>query len=819
VLAWRALHEPALAGLPAALPWLLPRPPAVLDRDPLALLLAFAAVALALAYAAMALAGGSRAARGRLIALAGAFLVMVPTAGLMAMGALTHRPYGQDGGVVQLPLAMDKILAGQSPYGADYSDSILGKEARASGFWEGYGPNPILHHHAYLPGTHVLMLPFHLLGRLTGLGFDPRVLTLLAWMAAAVVGWRLLPADDRGLAALALVVVNPLVYWPQVFGANDMLQVALVLLATLFAVRDRPVLAGAVMGLCCATKQLAWPYAPFLFACLSGAGTLRELVSPPARRRLVLPLLAAAAVFVAVVAPIALLDPRAFWADIVGYNVGQPGTDNYPLGGTPGFGLANLWLVFGAVGSLRDYVSFAPFYLLLVPAGLWLLRYALRARGPGSVLVAGSAALLLSVYLSRVAHPNYLIPVAVLLPIGALLSPGLVADVVAVPLALLALAVEIVGAPVLQAAWGRASRAPGTGTLLTSDPAGLLVSALLAGLAVVYLLVGLAVRRVLPRAVLIAAAFVVSVVVPTAVLMGLFRTPREPRAQDAWVAQMAAAGGPGRAPGVPVREAWSQSFRRDPPAELPADGPGPPATRTLAGLPGPPGGDPRPLTLVAAVIFALLVVRLVPLEHRPLAAAAVLLSPAAAMAIVCGSPIALALAGIAAVVCLARAERWTAAGLVLGAVTAAVPHPIALVVAGWPRDRPARRPFVTGLALGFAALVAPAAILEWRTAWAALGPGALGAGVGLWNVSLYAGRVPSWIPVLGWAAAPLLVIVASRWLGLRDTFARAAVLSLVALLLAAGASPHELALPMVAAVVAALPHVGSEPLSGSPRPS
>ena len=30
---------------------------------------------------------------------------------------------------LQLPLALDKILAGESPYGADYSDSILGKEA------------------------------------------------------------------------------------------------------------------------------------------------------------------------------------------------------------------------------------------------------------------------------------------------------------------------------------------------------------------------------------------------------------------------------------------------------------------------------------------------------------------------------------------------------------------------------------------------------------------------------------------------------------------------------------------------------------------
>ena len=81
------------------------------------------------------------------------------------MGAATDRPYGQDGGVVQLPLAIDKILAGESPYGADYSGTILARQARVSSFWDELGGNPILRHHAYLPGTHLVMLPFYLAGR------------------------------------------------------------------------------------------------------------------------------------------------------------------------------------------------------------------------------------------------------------------------------------------------------------------------------------------------------------------------------------------------------------------------------------------------------------------------------------------------------------------------------------------------------------------------------------------------------------------------------------------------------------------------------
>ena len=63
------------------------------------------------------------------------------------------------------------------------------------------------------------------------------------------------------------------------------------------------------------------------------------------------PALLARAVFAVVVLPVAALDPRAFWDDIVVYNVGLPGGDNYPLGGTPGFGFANFLIYFGARGQ------------------------------------------------------------------------------------------------------------------------------------------------------------------------------------------------------------------------------------------------------------------------------------------------------------------------------------------------------------------------------------------------------------------------------------------------------------------------------------
>ncbi|HSS78653.1 MAG TPA: DUF2196 domain-containing protein, partial [Thermoanaerobaculia bacterium] len=49
--------------------------------------------------------------------LAAFVLVLLPTAWTMGLGLATGHPYGHDGGVVQLPLAVEKVLAGESPHG------------------------------------------------------------------------------------------------------------------------------------------------------------------------------------------------------------------------------------------------------------------------------------------------------------------------------------------------------------------------------------------------------------------------------------------------------------------------------------------------------------------------------------------------------------------------------------------------------------------------------------------------------------------------------------------------------------------------------
>jgi hypothetical protein len=667
VLAWRLLHDPRLA----LSPWLMPGLPAEVDRDPIALVLAAVAAGLALAYLVACVCGARATVRGALLGAGAVALVVAPTLAFVAMGAATGRPYGQDGGVVQLPLAIDKILDGESPYGADYSASILGRQARVSDFWSERGGNPILHHHAYLPGTHLLMLPFHLLGRALGF-FDPRFVTLLALALAAGLASRLVHSPEARLAAAAVVLLNPLVYWQQVFGANDVLIVALLLAAVALGESGRPIAAAAVLGLACATKQLSWPFAPFLLLHLSGARSWRDVIGP-ARRPLLIAVAAAAAVFAVVVLPVAALDFRAFWADIVVYNVGLPGGDNYPLGGTPGFGFANLLIYFGAVGDLREHVSFAPFYLLLVPIGLLLAHEQLRARTAAAALVAGGTALLLSLYFSRVVHPNYLILAATLLPIALLMRARVPADAVIVSLLLLAVAVEVAEGRVLEAVWNDAvaARLPGhvdglwrvlaprAGADLTQDPLGLLLSATAAGLGILLLTAGVLRSSARVRMGIVGVATIAVMIAPAIVAIRVAQASGVYRVQDRWAVSLR----PDTAPGI-TQEAWSTSFRRDPPA----------AVERGYGWSSGLVREPRRVTLAMIPLLAALLFALAGRSDRPLVLGLALLAPPIAVGTVFGSGALVILAALAAAWwCAARGAIVVSAIAVIVALVAAAP--------------------------------------------------------------------------------------------------------------------------------------------------
>jgi hypothetical protein len=774
-----------LAARAAAWGPLLPRPSGALDRDPIALALAALAAGLAILYLVAALAGARPRARMALLAVAAVLLVALPTAAFIAMGAVTGRPYGQDGGVVQLPLAIDRVVSGQSPYGADYSDSMLGRQARVSDFWTEHGGNPILHHHAYLPGTHLLMMPFVPFSRAAIGVFDTRLVTLLAFAGAGILAFRLASSPSLGLAAAAAVWVSPLVYWQQIFGANDLLVAALLLGAVHLSRASRPAEAAAVLGLACATKQLAWPFAPFLLASLSGARSLGDLVSAPARGRLFRAAGIAAAVFLIVVAPVAALDFRAFWGDVIRYNAGLPGGDNYPLGGTPGLGFANFLVYFGAVANLRDYVPLGGLYLLLVPIGVWLLREQLRRGGAADALVTGSAALVLSLYVSRVMHPNYLILAAVLLPAAVAGGAVLATDALIGGLALLAAGVEIAEAEVFATTWADAvtarwpgangllgTLAPRAGPSLTRDPLGLLFSAIACGLGIALIVSGALRAQRRWRATVLVIALVVLAVVPTGIVMRVGRLSGTPRVQDGWAATVWPESDGAR---PALREAWSVSFRKDPPGAAPVAAPAPGA-RALAHVLGAFGiRDPRLLALVALALAAVLIVRLAPPDAALDRMAASVVLPPAIVGVVFGS------------------GDLVKLGLILGA---------ALLVTRYARTASA----IAGVAVALVAAGAAERLLGGPSATS------LGPSLGLSNLRLYAGATPGTPDLVG----PVLVLVGATaalvaWRRVSFDAPRllggAAAILMIALWLAPSAAPDDVVVP-IALLAIAVTHEG-----------
>jgi hypothetical protein len=532
---------------------------------------------------------------------------------------------------------------------------------------------------------------------------------------------------------------------------------------------------------------------------------------------------------------VAALDFHAFYGDIVAYNVGLPGADNYPLGGTPGFGFANFLIYFGRVASLRDYFPFGVFYVLLVPLGLLLAHRQLREGTPVAALLTGTGALVASRYLSRVVHPNYLVPAAILLPL-ALVTLRRAPDVALVPLALLAVAVETVTNGVFREAWqeavatGHAALATGlpawllprASPALTDDPLGLLFGALAAGLAVVTLVAGVLRAPPRVRAGLIVVAAVLVIGIPALVVARIGERTGVPRAQDAWVVQAWADAGrlaEGRSPySLPPataprgREAWSSSFRAEPAKELLPDRPWlPPGAATLGRWLWPFGlRDPRPLVLAALALLALLMAWASTPGQRPLDLGLALLLPPLAIGTVFGSPSALSLAGLlGASSALWAGRRRNDLGAGIGAGVAAGFDHHALLAAPLLLWSGERWRAMLGLGLGYAMLVVPAILPDPPAFAAAFVRGfTVEPGVGLANFFLYVGGQRSRLALAMFAAAPVLaalLVVCVHKAATAAPLAAAALVILAGLWLSPSVSPEALAVPIVLAALAARP--------------
>ena len=522
-------------------------------------------------------------------------------------------------------------------------------------------------------------------------------------------------------------------------------------------------------------------------------------------------------------------------------------SDNYPLGSTPGFGFANYLIYFGKVTSLGDHVAFSGFYAFLIPLGLLLVHRQMREGGAETALVTGSVALVAAVYFSRVVHPNYLIPAAVLLPVGVL-TRRLRADLALVPLLLFALAVEIAERGVFRTTWAQAvaadlpgrlgglaaALAPRAGPALTQDPLGLFFSATAGGFAIAWLTAAMAGagRRVRLGVLAVAGALVVAV--PLLVMVRVGDRTGLIRAQDPAVVQSAGDAKrlvAGRSPYTPPpedtprgREAYASSFRLDPPVEIRPDQPKvPPGLSVLATL----GRlvdrrDIRLWTLFALAVLAALVARRAAGEGKTTALALALFPAPLALGTVLGAPLALALSALFGAWLRARAGPPWASGLLVGAA-AALDHralllaPLLLLpLASRPR---AWRPALGGAVAVYALVVIPVALLDLPAfvgrLFTASSPGA---GLGVFNLFAYWGEEASTAARVLAALTPLAgILVTAALLRGRGAppVALAGLAALAWVALAPSVSPDAVGVPIVLLGMAALLNGGEEAPAGT----
>lgn len=327
--------------------------------------------------------------------------------GLRYVGSLqgTH-----DGGVLQTEAAMDFLLRGENPYAVDYRNTEVEENNLSTNYWRNYGTIPIVHHLPYLPFSVLAALPFQAAWEMVFGWYDQRLFHLLA---AALACWLLCRLTTGGPARrmlLAAVFLNP--YFTPFFieGRNDILPF-LLLTASLYALKTaRPRASLVLMALACCTKQFTWAFLPFYLLLLAGRRAAERTPSALIRsatshwRRWLLFF----AICALVILPFLAWDPAAFLDDVLLFNAGSS-EQNYPLGGTPGFGAANLVLYFQLVETRNDFFPFIiPILLLGLPLTAMLLLVQRQRNCAAVMLACGSLTLLVVLFLSRLFHDNHL---------------------------------------------------------------------------------------------------------------------------------------------------------------------------------------------------------------------------------------------------------------------------------------------------------------------------------------------------------------------------------------------------------------------------
>lgn len=279
---------------------------------------------------------------------------------------IAQRHYGLESingvhdGITQTEIALSYLWQGTNPYSVDYFDTSL-EEFR---FYYNQ-VNPALYHYAYLPGVLVLGSPLYFISPFI-IGFYDQRLTQ-ALIFALLIFWLVWRYRQNP----KLILLVPLLFfnfWFMVYflhGLNDIVIIALVILALEFVIIRKYLASAIILGCALATKQTTWFVLPFLIQFFWHWEKLHfGTAKPEVRRRAIVWGGTALLVATIIILPFLIKDPQGFWADTISYQSGRV-ENSYPI---MGIGMGEIIYQLGLVPERTSYFPFWIFQLII--AGL-----------------------------------------------------------------------------------------------------------------------------------------------------------------------------------------------------------------------------------------------------------------------------------------------------------------------------------------------------------------------------------------------------------------------------------------------------------------
>lgn len=295
--------------------------------------------------------------------------------------------------LIQQEIALRFLLDGKNPYKETYFNTPLEK-------WN-YSDseiNPALYHFVMQPLYLLFALPFSAVtGGLFGY-FDGRIPLLFLFFVALIAAFKLVKDGEKRRSFILLLAFNPLMIIYTLEGRSDFFMYGFLIAGFYLLQKSKFVLSAALIAAAFAVKQSVWPLFPLYLAYLWFVDKDKKVLYKS--------LFAFFAIFLALVLPFFLWDPKAFLDSTVFYLTGNT-LHSYPISG---YGFGMLLREFGFIKNLKDQFPFIIFQIIVgVPILFYLIKFIKQRTSVKSLILTYGIFLFVYWYFSRYFNNSHIV--------------------------------------------------------------------------------------------------------------------------------------------------------------------------------------------------------------------------------------------------------------------------------------------------------------------------------------------------------------------------------------------------------------------------